>query len=198
MSRAHALVFDGFADWELGHVLPELRRFARLEVATVGFSRDAVVSMGGLRVIPDLSIPEVDLRDVRIFILPGGHMWEGSYPRSEIEPLLHRLQGAQVPIAAICAATTAVARAKLLGDREHTSNSLAYLSKQVPEYSEAERFTGRLATRDRHLITASGLGSIEFTMEVFDELDLATPELRSVWYEAFKHGRYPEGNDSEA
>ena len=118
MSSAHALIFDGFADWELGHVLPELRRLGQLEVVTVGFSREAVVSMGGLRVIPDLSIPEVDVEDVRIFILPGGHMWEGSYPRSEIEPLLHRLQGARVPIAAICAATTAVAHAGLLGDRE--------------------------------------------------------------------------------
>lgn len=198
MSRAHALVFDGFADWELGHVLPELRRFAQLEVVTVGFSREVVVSMGGLRVLPDLSIPEVDLEDVRIFILPGGHMWEGSYPRAEIEPLLHRLQEAEVPIAAICAATTAVARANLLGDREHTSNSLTYLSKMAPGYSEGDRFTGSLATRDRHLITASGLGSIEFTMEVFDELDLATPELRSVWYEAFKHGKYPEDAEGSA
>jgi putative intracellular protease/amidase len=198
MGRAYTLIFDGYADWELGHVLAELRRFGQIEVVTVGFSDEAVVSMGGLRVVPDTSLPRVDPDDVRIFILPGGHLWEGTYPRTEIEPLLRRLQDAEIPIAAICAATTAVARAGLLGNRRHTSNSLGYLSKMVPEYSGGQNYVDSLATRDRHLITASGLGSIEFTMAVFDELDVATPELRSIWHEAFKHGKYPESVDDDA
>jgi len=54
MSRAYILLFDGYADWELGHVLAELRRYAKVEVVTVGFSDKAVTSMGGLRVIPNL------------------------------------------------------------------------------------------------------------------------------------------------
>jgi putative intracellular protease/amidase len=195
MSRAYALIFDGYADWELGHVLAELRRFGQIEVVTVGFSDQVVVSMGGLRVVPDLSIPRVDLDDVRIFILPGGHLWEGTYPRTEIEPLLHRLEQAGIPIAAICAATTAVARAGLLGDRAHTSNSLGYLSKMVPGYSGGDSYVDSLATRDQRIITASGLGSIEFTMEILEELEVATPELRSIWHQAFKHGRYPESVD---
>lgn len=27
MSRAYVLIFDGYADWEIGYVLAELRRF---------------------------------------------------------------------------------------------------------------------------------------------------------------------------
>jgi putative intracellular protease/amidase len=192
MSRAYTLLFDGYADWELGHVLAELRRYGKVDVVTVGFSDKAVTSMGGLRVIPDKSISDIDMQDVLIFILPGGYMWEGSYPKNEIEQLLHRLEDAQKPIAAICAATTVLARAGLLSARKHTSNSLSYLSKMVPEYSDSANYVESLAVRDQHVITASGLGSIEFTVEIFNELSLGTPEMLALWYEAFKHGKYPE------
>ncbi|RJQ80153.1 MAG: thiamine biosynthesis protein ThiJ [Desulfobacteraceae bacterium] len=190
--RAYTLVFDGYADWELGHVLAELRRFGKVEVVSVGFSDKVVVSMGGLRVLPDQPISAIEIEDVLIFILPGGYLWEGTYPKAEIEQLLHRLENAKRPIAAICAATTVIARAGLLRGRKHTSNSRAYLSKMVPEYQESDHYIDSLSTRDRGIVTASGLGSIEFTMEIFNELDLATPQMRATWYAAFKHGKYPQ------
>lgn len=146
MSRAYTLLFDGYSDWELGHVLAELRRYGKVEVLSVGFSDKAVVSMGGLRVLPDKDISQVDIGDVLIFILPGGLIWEGSYPNTEIEQLLHRLENTKIPIAAICAATTAVARVGLLKGRKHTSNSLEYLSKMVPEYSDDDYYIDSLAT----------------------------------------------------
>jgi putative intracellular protease/amidase len=192
MGSAYTLLFDGYADWELGHVLAELRRYGKVDVVTVGFSDKAVTSMGGLRVIPDKAISDIDIQDALIFILPGGYLWEGSYPKDEIEQLLHRLEDAQKPIAAICAATTVLTRAGLLNTRKHTSNSLAYLSKMVPEYSGSANYVESLAVRDQHVITASGLGSIEFTVEIFNELGLGTPEMLALWYEAFKHGKYPE------
>jgi putative intracellular protease/amidase len=190
MSRAYALIFDDYADWELGHVLAELRRYGKVEVVTVGFSNKGVTSMGGLRVMPDMSISEIDIQDVLVFIIPGGDMWEGSYPKDEIERILHHLEKAQKPITAICA-TTVIARSGLLVSRKHTSNSLTYLSKMVPEYSESENYVNSLATRGQHIITASGLGSIEFTLEIFNELGLATQEMLAIWYDAFKHGKYP-------
>ncbi len=68
MAKAYVLLFDGYADWELGHVLAELRRHGKVEVVSVGFTDRAVVSMGGLRVIPDTILSHVDPRDVLIFI----------------------------------------------------------------------------------------------------------------------------------
>jgi putative intracellular protease/amidase len=191
MAKAHVLLFDGYADWELGHVLAELRRYGNVEVVSVGFTDAAVVSMGGLRVVPDTLLSEVNPRDVLIFIVPGGYMWEGDYPVAEVERTLHRLAEENVPIAAICGATLAVARAGLLNGRKHTSNSIAYLSEKAPHYAGAADYVDVLAVRDRHVITASGLGAIELTMEVFAELDIATPEERATWYEAFKHGTFP-------
>ncbi len=198
MSRAYVLLFDGYADWELGNVLAELRRLCQIEVVTAGFSAKAVVSMGGLRVTPDTVISQIDIRDVLLFILPGGYLWENEYPAAELEPLLHRLENAEIPIAAICAATTVLARAGLLHGRKHTSNSIDYLSKMVPEYAEHSNYVNSLSTRDGHVITASGLGAVDFTMEVLNELGLSTPEIKTIWYEAFKHGQYPDDFEHNA
>jgi len=187
----YLLVFDGYADWEPAYALAELRRSGGLETATVGFTAEPVRSMGGLRVVPDITLGELDTGRVRLLILPGGDSWEGDYPREALEAVLHRLERAGVPMAAICGATLAAARAGLLSGRAHTSNEPAYL-RQVPSYPAAGRYVEALAVRDRGLITASGLGPIEFAREIFEELGVFSPEDRRVWYQAFKHGLLPE------
>lgn len=192
MKKAYTLLFDGYADWELGHVLPELRRLCKIDIVTVGFTDKPVISMGGLTVISDTVISKINPEDVLIFILPGGHMWEDNYPVTETEKLLQTLEKAKVPIAAICAATTVVAKAGLLHNRKHSSNSFQYITKMVPNYSEGHNYVNSLATRDDGIITASGLGTVEFTMEIFNELGLLSPEIKKMWYDAIKHGIYPE------
>jgi putative intracellular protease/amidase len=198
MKKAYVLLFDGYADWEIGFVLAELRRLGKVEVVAVGFSDKSVVSMGGLNVSVDTVISRINLDDVLIFLLPCGYLWEGSYPRAEIDQVLNRLEEAKVPIAAICAATTVLARSGILRGKRHTSNSMDYLSKMVPEYSEHMNYVDSLSVRDQHVITASGLGSVDFTMEVLNELNISTPEMRSIWFEAFKHGEYPDNIEHSA
>jgi putative intracellular protease/amidase len=193
MSNAtvHCLVFDGFADWEPAYALAEVRRSGGLQVTTVGFTSSPVSSMGGLRVLPDRSLAEVQPSQVRLFLLPGGDLWEGSYPKERLEEVLHALEQSQIPIAAICGATLALARSGLLDDRSHTSNAPDYLTGMVSEYRGAERYVDALAVRDRHLITASGLGAAEFAREIFEELEVFSPSDRALWYQIFKSGRIP-------
>lgn len=188
----HVLVFDGFADWEPAFAMAELRRSGGLEVVTLGFSEAPVRSMGGLPVTPDRSLEGLDPATVRLLILPGGDRWEGAHPRAEIGPTLKALRSAGVPIAAICGATLAVAQVGLLDDHAHTSNDLAYLERMVPEYRGASRYVDALAVRDRGLITASGLGPVEFAREIFEELEVFSATDRPVWFHLFKHGRFPE------
>jgi len=190
-AAVHALVFDGFADWEPAFALAELRRSGGLEVVTVGFDRTPIRSMGGLQVVPDRTLAEIDPAAVRLILLPGGDLWEGQYPRAELETLLHDLQRTRVPIAAICGATLALARAGLLDDRRHTSNELAYLEGMVPEYAGASRYVDALAVRDDGLITASGVGATEFAREIFEELEVFSAADRPIWYHLFKYGALP-------
>jgi len=191
--RVHVLVFDGLADWEAGHALAELRRSGGLEVVAVGFNTDAVTTMGGLHVLPDLALSAVVPSDVRLFLLPGGDSWEGTYPRANLEAMLRTLMEKGIPVAAICGATLALARAGLLDDRRHTSNAPEYLAQHAPNYKGSGFYLPQLATRDRGVITASGLGSVEFAREIFEELGVLSPGDRSLWFEMFKHGTVPPG-----
>src|ERR671914_2891036 len=165
----HVLVFDGFADWEPSYALAELRRSGHHEVVSVGFTGDEVTSMGGLRVRPDRALANVRADDVRLLILPGGDMWEreDAYPRAQLEALIGELLAAGRPVAAICGATVAMARAGLLDDRRHTSNGLGYLSEMAPAYRGSPLYDQALAVRDRGLVTASGLGSVDFARAIF-------------------------------
>lgn len=74
------------------------------------------------------------------------------------------------PLAAICAATLALAHCGLLNDHLHTSNSKDFIGQYVPEY-RGEKFYRRLpSVRDRGIITANGLAPFAFAAEIFREL----------------------------
>jgi len=183
-AAVHVLVFEGFADWEPAIALAELRRSGSVEVVSVGFDDWPVTSMGGLRVIPDRELTDVVPSEVRLFVLPGGTLWEEErYPREELEALLRRLATARVPIAAICGATVALARAGLLADRAHTSNLREYLPWYVPEYAAAggaARYVEAPAVRDRGVITAGGYAHVEFAREILDELGVPTTQRAAL------------------
>jgi len=188
------LVVPGFADWEAAHALAELRRHGHYDVQVVGLNRQPVPSMGGLIVQPTCSLEEIDSRHVAVFIVPGGDRWEQQPLERELADVLTTLDDHQVPIAAICAATTAIVRAGLIRGRRHTSNGLEYLKKQVPNYSDAALYADAPVVRDRGLITASGLADVEFAREIMAELAVLSEEDRASWTMLFRSGRMPVGS----
>ena len=189
----YLLAIPGFADWEPAHALAELRRHGQYRVEIVGLTRDPVQSMGGLTVQPSCALAGLDLGDIAVFILPGGDRWERQPTEPELGQTLAALDAAGVPIAAICAATTAIARAGLLHGRRHTSNGLAYLQAQVPAYTEAAAYVDAPAVRDRGLITASGLADVEFAAEIMAELGVLSEADRQLWTAIYRSGRLPAG-----
>ncbi len=189
----YLFVFPGFADWEAAHAVAELRRHGGYRVETVGLSMHQVESMGGIMVQPSRTLADMDLNDVAMFILPGGDRWEQHSPEPELIRVLTALDTDRTPIAAICAATTAVARAGLLRGRRHTSNGLAYLRKQVLDYKESSTYVDAPAVRDHGLITASGLSDVEFAREIMAELDVLSEDDRDRWAGLFRGGRIPNG-----
>jgi len=187
----YVLLVPGFADWEPAHALAELRRHGGYRVEVVGLTMAPVESMGGLTVQPKRALADVDLTDVAAFILPGGDRWESSAMEPELAAFLHRLEAAQIPLAAICGATVAITRAGLLRGRRHTSNGRDYLEHHVPGYEGAADYVDAPAVRDRGLITASGLADVEFAAELMQELDVLSDKERRLWVELFRSGRLP-------
>lgn len=189
----YVVVFDGFADWEPAYALAELRRWGKRTVRTVGFTGAPVVSMGGLRVVPDLELASVRPEDVELLMLPGGDLWQsGDYPRSVLDSLIRALLATETPIAAICAGTLALARAHALDDRRHTSNVRSYLRAFATEYSGSAQYLELPAVSDRHVITASGLAPVEFARAIFAELGIFSGENEALWFDMFKHGKLPQ------
>jgi putative intracellular protease/amidase len=190
--KAYLLVFDGLADWEPALALCEIRKSGKYEVLTAGRSRETVVTMGGLRVVPDIAMDEdeIEPRETAIFILPGGAQWEKG-PDGKVDELLRRLHAEDILIGALCAATLEIARAGLTAGVRHTSNAKSYLKKMVPEYKDEPFYVDELAVTDHKIITASGLGSVEFAREVIRELGIYGEADMRMWFEMFKNGAIP-------
>jgi putative intracellular protease/amidase len=188
-AKAYLLVFDGLADWEPAHALCEINKSQKFDVVTAGFSGDPITTMGGLQLTPRMTLREVNPGDTGIFIMPGGDMWQQtSYPN--LINLLHRLRDEEKPIAAICAATLEIARAGLTHNTRHTSNGKKYVKAMVPNYRDEDFYVNELAVTDKNLITASGLGSVEFGREVIKLLGIHGEA--DTWFRMFKTGIIPE------
>ena len=65
------------------------------------------------------------------------------------------------------------------------------LEGMVADYSDESYYVEELAVTDKKIITASGLGSVEFGREIIKQLNLYDEADTKVWFEMFKHGVYP-------
>ena len=190
-ARVDVFVFDTMADWESAYAMaginnPEFQlEPGRYRVLTVGISKDVVTSMGGLRIRPDLALDELSPNTSAMLILPGGFAWENGGNSQAIEKAREFID-AGVPVAAICAATLALARAGLLDDRLHTSNAPEYIA--YSNYHGQEHYRAVAAITDRGVITASGIAPVDFAYEIFKMLGLYKGEVLEAWFALNKTG----------
>jgi putative intracellular protease/amidase len=190
-NTVYFFVFDGYADWEAALALCEIRRPGDFRVRTVALDRRPVQSMGGLTVLPDLALDEIDPDRALLMILPGGTAWE----RGEIEPVsatLRRLHTEGSTIGALCSGVLALAHAGLVDTRRHTGNYAGHIETYVPDYFGGAHYDAdALALTDDGVITAGGVSGIEFAREVIRALDLYDEHDTEAWYRLFKHAVPP-------
>lgn len=185
------LAFDGFADWHAAQALCEIRRPGEWRLQTVGFSMQPVLSMAGLRVLPELTLDELDLKRAALLIVPGGYQWERGLGHEAVGAV-RRVHAAGAPVAAVDSAVLVLARAGLLDACRHTGSWPGHIGTHVPAYAGAEQYDPTvLAVSDGGVITASQLGSVEFAREVIRTLDLYSPADREHWFRLFKHALPP-------
>lgn len=181
---------EGFADWEGAFLLPELRQ-AQKKVLIASPSGESVRSIGGLNVIPDREIDEIEPGSIEGLILIGSDSWSEPHQNTKALELAQQLIQTESFVAAICGATVALARIGLLNNRSHTSNDLSMLKKLVPSYTGEKFYSNKLAVTDKNLITASGVGALEFTREIMSYLGLFSSDYRKQWYELYKNAVTP-------
>jgi putative intracellular protease/amidase len=184
-------LFNGFSDWEIAYLAPEIKKSEVFDLFY--FSKDGkpVSSMGGVRILPDLSLSEIKVEDVDLMILPGGVAWENGESQG-IDLLTKNLFEEGKTIAAICAATTYLGKLGLLDHLKHTSNDLSYLKAMVPHYSGERNYVNLLAVTDKNIITANGIAPIEFSKEIFEKIELHSKQDIEKWFQLFKNGVWSE------
>ena len=185
----HVALYDTLADWEVGHAVAHLRSAdyqhtpGRYEVVTVAQSGEPITTIGGMRIVPDVVLDDVDPADSAMLILPGATNWNAPGGNAQFGTAARQFLEAGVPVAAICGATFGLAREGLLDDRDHTSGAAAYLASTG--YAGGAHYREAAAVTDRNVITAGPTNPVEFAREVLAMLDVYTPEVLDAWYRLF-------------
>jgi putative intracellular protease/amidase len=187
----HLYVLNTLADWEPGMAVARINNPAfqaqpgRYRVETVGLTRNPVTTMGGVTILPDLTLEELRPQLSAMLILPGGDTWDQGQ-NIEAARKAQEFLAAGVPVAAICGATSGLARVGVLDDRRHTSNSPDYL--QATGYQGAKLYQNEPAVTDGLLITASGVASLDFAYHILRYLEVYDQPALDAWYGLFKTG----------
>ncbi|MDA0150483.1 DJ-1/PfpI family protein [Vibrio sp. LaRot3] len=200
----HIAVYPTLADWEIGLLSAHINssQFQRgeeqFQIVTVAKSLAPIRTKGGMTILPDISLEQLDVKHSAILILPGA---DNSHEIDVFAPKTFEYKKAKIPMAAICGATAMLARNGLLNDVEHTSNMKAFLEGK--SYQGAHLYRDVPAVSDGNIITASGLAPVEFSVEVFRQLEVYSEMALSAWFDLFKHQdasaffRFMEGCKSE-
>jgi putative intracellular protease/amidase len=192
-STAHFAVYDTLADWESGHLLAELRtgRFtgAPWNIATVAESPELVTTMGGLRIVPDTLLDDLDPGTSDLLILTGADLWDTG-GGDAFAAVAERFLAAGVPVAAICGATAGLARAGLLDQRRHTSAAADYLA--ATGYAGGDHYVDARAVVDGDLITAGPDSPVQFACATLGRLNLASEATLAAYEDVF-HRADPAG-----
>lgn len=194
-TNVYIFLFDGFADWEIAYLMPELRKSNEINLKTFTIDGSLVTSMGGLKISPDISLSEVRASDKALLVLPGGNAWEKGEVNG-IDYLVKNFYENHGTLAAICAAPTHLAEKGFLEDVKHTSNDLNYLKAIAPHYKGEDNYQSELVVTDKNIITASGISSLEFAREIFRKVNLYDEKIIEKWYQLFKNGIWTDKNAS--
>lgn len=180
----HLFVFDGMADWEAAFAVAAIQNSqfmlnqASFSVTTAARYHAPITTMGGVRILPHMTIDEVFPAESSLLILPGGPAWETGGNLEALERA-HAFVHEGVPIAAISEATLALARTGLLDSRIHTSNDAPYLA--ATGYQGARHYRQVPAITDRRVTTASGNAPVEFADEISKQLQLKSSPTLKAW-----------------
>lgn len=194
MFTVYVYVLDTLADWELGYVTAELnsgRFFQRdtpgVTVKTVGISKEPIRTMGGLTILPDCVIDEMEVNEKTVLLLPGANTWDDPKHAAVIEKARECL-AAGATVGAICGATVALANAGLLDERSHTSNGAGFLEAVSPCYKGQRFYVDEPSVSDRNLITAGAFGALPWARQIIERLGVFQPDTLHFWYAFFSTG----------
>lgn len=175
MTTLLTILTPGFADWETALLNAGARDYYRLETRFVTPGGEQVTSAGGLRVVPDLAVEEIDIGAIDALLVNGGRIWT-SPDAPDLSGPLNAAHAAGKTVGGICDGVLALARAGLLDSVRHTANGPESLPSTG--YGGFAHYVGSpRAVLDRRIVTAPGTAPVTFMGAVFESLGLRTGDL---------------------
>ena len=170
------------ADWEMGPVLPVLKEYFGAAIRTASPDGKTITTMGGVMIDVDTGYDTADLKEADLVVIIGSDAWM----RFDDAALSNRLKArveAGGPTAAICAGTLALARAGVLDERPHTSNSAPFMSENASAYRGGDHYRDVAhAVSDGVIATAPGSAPASFAVACAQLLEPAKQaEVVGYW-----------------
>ena len=169
------LILDEFADWEtafLASALNEKNITQNYSVSYASTDKDVKVSMGNLKMLPDMTLEEITEDNTDGLILIGGKTWKNQSFETNytiIELVKKFKNNPNKVVGAICDAAYFLATNGLLNDCKHTVNNLAEI-KDNENYTNSENFVKSESVIDGKMVTARGDSSLHFAKDVMKAL----------------------------
>ena len=187
------ILLNEYTDWEGAFLSTALHVGVipggeiKYEVHTVAPTSDTVCSIGGFRTLPDYSFENMP-KDYAALVLIGGNRWDS--PEAElVVPLVQEALDKSKIVGAICNGASFLCSHGFLNNVKHTGNGLDQLKKWGDiVYTNAENYVEAQAVSDKNIVTANGVGYLEFTCEILLLLKANSPEQIDAWYDFYKNG----------
>ncbi|WP_373749335.1 type 1 glutamine amidotransferase family protein [Bacteroides heparinolyticus] len=187
------ILLNEYTDWEGAFLSTALHVGVipggeiKYEVHTVAPTLDAVRSIGGFRTLPDYSFENMP-KDYAALVLIGGNHWDS--PEAElVAPLVQGALDKSKIVGAICNGASFLCSHGFLNNVKHTGNGLDQLKHWGGEkYTNEAEYVEAQAVSDKNIVTANGVGHLEFTREVLLLLEANSPEQIDAWYDFYKNG----------
>ncbi len=177
---------DKWCDWEASYVCAVTNSYLDYSVKTIAVDKKPKVSMGNISANIDCCIEDdIDFSNVAIVVLTGGLSW-GEHDYDDIAKFIKTVVSNNIPVAAICSATTFLCRQGFLNNVKHTGDSLELFQSQKG-YSGENLYIPAQVVVDNGFITANETAAVEFAYEIFKLLNIDANET-TVWYDNFKNG----------
>ncbi|MBO3446289.1 DJ-1/PfpI family protein [Clostridium sp. CCUG 7971] len=187
-------ILDTMADWEIGYILQAIgmekilnKGTTKFYIKTVGVNKNSVKTLGGLTIIPDCSLDEINEDEMVAILLPGADRWIADDQKLIVGKLTSYIDKG-ILVAAICGATIALSDLGILNNYLHTSNSLEYLCEFSGNYKGQDFYKNELSVTDKNIITASSAGGLLWAKQILEYLNVYSNTTIEAWYKYYLTG----------
>lgn len=192
MKKIYIYVLDTMADWELGWVLSAMSvadelKEQQYQIQFVSATKAAITTIGGMKIIPECTIEDLEDSACAALLLPGAQDWTSEKHQAILKKVESYLNDGKI-VGAICGATLALSEIGLLNQFLHTSNSLEYLQYFSKRYTGATLYRHDRVVNHKKLITAGSASSLMWAKEIMQELEVLPQAVLNSWYHYFSSG----------